>query len=75
MREPRRIRGRWWIIPLSMLLALVLMVVEYPSWMRYARPDWITLVIAFAVGVLTAWLGWARRSGRGGSPAAAALPT
>lgn len=40
-----------------------------------AIPDWITLVTAFAVGVATAWLGWVCRSGRGNSPAAAALPT
>lgn len=61
--QPGQARGRWWIIPLTLALALSLMVVDYPEWMRYARPDWVTLVLFYwclavpgRVGVGTGWL-------------------
>lgn len=46
-----------------MLAALALMIVEYPEWMRYARPDWVTLVLFYwclavpqHIGVGSGWM-------------------
>lgn len=55
--------GRWWIVPLSLAVALFLTIIPYPDWMRYAVPHWVTLVLFYwsialpkRVGVGTGWL-------------------
>ncbi len=66
---------------LMSMQAIAMFVGTSIEWVRQgfaayaAIPDWMTIVVAFAVGAATAWLGWTRKSGRGDSPAAAALQT
>jgi rod shape-determining protein MreD len=42
-----RKRGRRWVIPATLALALLLNLMPYPQWMAYARPDWVTLVLFY----------------------------
>ncbi len=58
----RRRRGRWSLVFLSFAMALFLMIIPLPDWMRYARPDWLSLVLFYwclalpeRVGVFTGW--------------------
>lgn len=51
------------IIVLTLLAALFLNVMPYPEWAKYARPDWVTLVLFYwclatpnRVGVGVGWL-------------------
>ncbi len=53
----------FWIIPLSMLAALILAIVALPEWGAYLRPDWVALTAiywaivlprAFSIGI--AWI-------------------
>ena len=46
-RYGARRRGRGWIIPASFLLALLFNVIPGPEWMKFARPDWVTLVLFY----------------------------
>ncbi len=57
-----RMRGRWSYVILSFLVALFLMIIPFPDWMSYARPDWLTLVLFYwclalpsRVGIVTGW--------------------
>ena len=56
-------RGRGRIIPVTLLLALFLTVIPAPDWMKFARPDWVTLALVYwcmatpqRVGVGTGWV-------------------
>lgn len=56
-------RGRWWIVPGSIAVALLLTVIPYPEWMRFAVPHWVTLVLFYwsialpeRVGVGSGWI-------------------
>ncbi len=58
-----KIHGRWAVIPLSLLAALFLNLLPYPDWARFARPDWVTLVLFYwclatprQVGVGCGWM-------------------
>jgi len=44
-RSNQQIGG--WVIPVSILVAMILSVVSYPDWMRYAVPHWLSLVIFY----------------------------
>ncbi len=51
----------YWVILLSFLAALVLAVLPFPSWLQWARPEWLSLVLIYwcialphRVGVITA---------------------
>jgi len=39
--------SRTWVIPASIAIAMLLSVVSYPDWMRYAVPHWVSLVIFY----------------------------
>lgn len=46
----------------TLLLALLLNLLHYPEWLRYARPDWVTLVLIYwcmqsppRVSIVGAW--------------------
>ena len=50
------------IIVLTFVVALLLTIVPLPEWARYARPDWVGLVLIYwclalpdRVGVITGW--------------------
>lgn len=52
-----------WVIVVVFLLALILTVIPIPTWARYFRPQWVTLVLIYwclalphRVGVGSAWL-------------------
>ena len=54
--------GRWQIVPVTLLLALFLNLVPAPEWMKFARPDWVTLALFYwcmaipqRVGVGVGW--------------------
>ena len=38
---------RWWLIPLTLLLALMLVMVPLPTGVEPFRPDWVTLVALY----------------------------
>ncbi len=53
----------FWIVPLSWIVAMLLTVIPYPDWMRFAVPQWVTLVLLYwclaipdRIGVGTGWL-------------------
>lgn len=55
--------GVWVLILLSVTVALVLSIVPLPMWARWARPEWVALVMLYwvvalpeRVGIGTAWL-------------------
>ena len=57
------LKGRWQVIPATLLLALFLNVLPYPEWLRHARPDWVTLALCYwcmatprRVGVGCGWI-------------------
>lgn len=52
-----------WVIALSFVIALLLMLLSMPEWLRWLRPEWGTLVLIFwvmnlphRIGLLTAWM-------------------
>ncbi len=54
---------QWTSIVLSLLLALTLNSINYPEWVQFARPDWVTLVLFYwclrlpsSIGVGSGWL-------------------
>ena len=54
--------AKWWVIPLSFVVAIILVTVPYPDWMRFAVPHWVTLVLLYwciavpdRIGVGTGW--------------------
>lgn len=56
-------RGEWGVILLSLLAALWLTVLPLPVWARWARPEWVALVVLYWVvmapdkfGIGAAWL-------------------
>ena len=56
-------RPRWWIVPGSLAIAMLLSVLPYPDWMMFAVPNWVTLVLFYwciaipdRVNVGTGWL-------------------
>ncbi len=62
---PRKSRSasKWWIVPGSLIVAMLLTVVPYPDWMRFAVPQWVTLVLFYwclaipdKIGVGTGWI-------------------
>ena len=57
------LRGRWQVIPATLLVALFLNAMPYPEWAKFARPDWVTLVLFYwclavprRVGVGCGWI-------------------
>lgn len=60
----RTARGsRWWVIPATLAVAMLLTMVPYPDWMRFAVPHWVSLVLFYwclavpdRIGVGTGWL-------------------
>lgn len=55
-------RGRW-VVVLSLLIAVLLSVVQVPEWARWARPEWVALVLIYwvialpqRVGIGVAWV-------------------
>ncbi len=53
----------FWIIPLSVLLALMLTIIPLPDWAVHIRPDWVALLVIFwsivlprAFSIGTAWM-------------------
>lgn len=64
MNKPAdNLRGRWQVIPATLLLALFLSAMPYPDWAKFARPDWVTLVLFYwclaiprRVGVGCGWI-------------------
>ena len=55
--------SRWWAIPGSFALAMLLTILPYPEWMRFAVPHWVSLVLFYwclavpeRVGVGSGWL-------------------
>lgn len=56
-------RGEWGVILLSLLVALWLTILPLPGWVRWARPEWVALVVLYwvvmapdKVGIGVAWL-------------------
>ena len=56
-------RARWWIIPFTLLAAMLLTILPYPDWMQFAVPHWVTLVLFYwclavpeKIGVGTGWI-------------------
>ncbi|MXY64152.1 MAG: rod shape-determining protein MreD [Gammaproteobacteria bacterium] len=54
---------RWWIIPVSLGVAMLLSIIPYPEWMGFAEPHWVSLVLFYwclavpeRVGVGTGWI-------------------
>lgn len=37
----------FWIIPTSLVIALLLSIVPLPEWGRYVRPDWVAMIAIF----------------------------
>ena len=57
------VKPRWWIVPGSLAVAMLLTVLPYPDWMQFAIPNWVTLVLFYwciaipdRVNVGTGWL-------------------
>lgn len=50
-------RDRWGIVPLSLLLALLLNIIPLPDWMKFARPDFVTLVLFYWCLNTPRWIG------------------
>lgn len=55
--------GYRWVVPGSLAIAILLTVLPYPDWMRFAVPNWVTLVLFYwciatpkKVGVGTGWI-------------------
>jgi rod shape-determining protein MreD len=53
----------FWIIPLTLLIAMMLMMLPLPPWARPFRPDWLSMVTLYwvlavprVVGIGVAWL-------------------
>ena len=62
VHKPSR-KSKWWVIPLSLFVAMLLTVLPYPGWMQFAVPHWVTLVLFYwclavpdKVGVGTGWV-------------------
>lgn len=56
----RKVSGRF--VLASILFALLLNLMNYPDWFRYAKPDWVTLVLIYwsmqsqpRVNIAAAW--------------------
>ncbi len=56
-------KSPFWIILLTFVIALLLNMLPYPLWMRYAKPDWVLLVLFYwclamphRVGIGCGWL-------------------
>lgn len=52
-----------WLIPASIIIAMMLTIIPLPEWARFIRPDWVGLVVIFWSIILprlfsigTAWL-------------------
>lgn len=63
IESARKNEHRWWWIPVSLLLALALLVVPLPDAIGVWRPDWVALGIVYwaiyeprRVGVVVGWL-------------------
>lgn len=57
-----RANGRW-VIALTILVALWLTIIPLPEWARWARPEWVAIVVIYwvialphRVGIGSAWL-------------------
>jgi len=57
------VSNNWWVIPGSFAVALLLTVIPYPDWMRFAVPQWVTLVLFYwclaipdRIGVGSGWI-------------------
>ena len=40
-------KTRWWVIPLTLLIAMLMTILPYPDWMQFAIPQWVTLVLFY----------------------------
>ena len=63
MRKEPQQKSAFWIIFSTFVIALILNLVSYPEWMKYAKPDWVLLVLFYwclampqKVGVGYGWL-------------------
>lgn len=60
----RTARGnRWWVVPGSLVAAMLLAIIPYPDWMHFAVPRWVSLVLFYwciaipdRVGVGSGWI-------------------
>lgn len=41
-----------WVIAASLAMALLLMILAVPDWLRWSRPEWVTMVLIFWVMML-----------------------
>ncbi len=41
-----------WVIAASIAMALLLMLINVPDWLRWSRPEWVTIVIIYWVIML-----------------------
>jgi len=55
--------ARWWLIPLTLIVALMLVVMPLPDAAQPFRPDWVTLVVLYwcialpqSFGLTLAWI-------------------
>jgi rod shape-determining protein MreD len=56
-------REGYWIIPFSIVLALMLTLLPLPDWLRYFRPEWVALICIYWAlatplhfGLVSAWI-------------------
>ncbi|CAJ2376284.1 MAG: rod shape-determining protein MreD [Gammaproteobacteria bacterium] len=62
-KPAQRVEARWERIIATTALAVFLNVLPYPEWVKFARPDWVTLALFYwclaapqRVGVVYGWL-------------------
>lgn len=55
--KPGLQRERWWVIPATLVLAVFLTTIPHPEWIKYARPDWVTLVLFYWCLAVPRWIG------------------
>jgi rod shape-determining protein MreD len=40
-------KSPFWIILMTFVIAIILNLMPYPEWMKYAKPDWVLLVLFY----------------------------
>ncbi|MDA8023791.1 MAG: rod shape-determining protein MreD, partial [Gammaproteobacteria bacterium] len=46
-KPAQRVEARWERIIATTALAVFLNVLPYPEWVKFARPDWVTLALFY----------------------------